>query len=95
MGRTRRKFGAEEKSRIVLEALQERQSISELAQKHQVHPSQIGLWKKQAIAGLKEVFSDGRAKSKEEDTVEKDLLYQQIGKLQFELEWVKKKGGYS
>lgn len=91
MGKKRRTFSAEQKSFIALEALREHQTLSELAQKHQVHPSQITVWKKQATDGLKEVFerSDTDKTSAYEDKIA--LLFQQIGQLQFELDWLKKK----
>lgn len=91
MGRKRRTFSAEQKSVIALEALREHQTLSELAQKHEVHPSQITLWKKQAMGGMKEVFerSDTDKSTAYEEKI--DLLFQQIGQLQFELDWLKKK----
>ncbi len=93
MGRPRRTFSAEQKSQIALEALRERQSLSEIAQKHNVHPSQVTAWKKQAIEGLSQAFSESTATDREAYEREKALLFQQIGQLQFELDWLKKKSG--
>jgi transposase len=95
MGRKRRTFSASQKSTIALEALREQQPLSELAQKHQVHPSQIALWKKQASSGLQAVFERDRddADKASEQEAKIALLYQQIGQLQFELDWLKKKSG--
>lgn len=93
MGRPRRTFSAEQKSQIALEALRERQSLSEIAQKHNVHPSQVTAWKKQAIEGLSHAFSESTATDREAHEREKALLFQQIGQLQFELDWLKKKSG--
>jgi transposase len=93
MGRPRRTFSAEQKSQISLEALRERQSLSEIAQKHNVHPSQVTAWKKQAIEGLSQAFSESTATDREAHEREKALLFQQIGQLQFELDWLKKKSG--
>jgi transposase len=91
MSRKRRTFSAALKSKIALEALREQHSMSELAQKYQVHPSQITLWKKQAIEGLSGVFETSRPQQESEQEEKIALLYQQIGQLQFELDWLKKK----
>lgn len=91
MGRIRRTFSAQQKAKIALEALRERETLSEIAQKYQVHPSQVTLWKKQANEGLISVFEQASPTSKEVDDGKEALLYQQIGQLQFELDWLKKK----
>jgi transposase-like protein len=91
MSRPRRTFSAEQKSKIALEALRERHSLSEIAQKHEVHPSQITQWKKQAVDGLHGIFSEGRVKEEASTEAQTALLFQQIGQLQFELDWLKKK----
>lgn len=91
MSQKRRTFSAALKSKIALEALREQQTMSELAQKHQVHPSQITLWKKQAIEGLSGVFGESRPQQESAMEEKIALLYQQIGQLQFELDWLKKK----
>jgi transposase-like protein len=91
MGRIRRTFSAQQKAKIALEALRERETLSEIAQKYQVHPSQVTLWKKQANDGLISVFEQANPSGKEGDDGKEALLYQQIGQLQFELDWLKKK----
>lgn len=93
MGRQRRRFSAEFKAKVALAALKERQTIAELASEHQVHPGQITQWKKHLLAAAAEVFSrskDGDQQRQEELT---SGLYEQIGRLKMELEWVKKKSG--
>ena len=57
--RTRRRFTAEFKARVALEALRGDRTIQEIAGKHAVHPSQVSAWKRQAMDGLGEVFSNG------------------------------------
>lgn len=91
MGRKRRTFSAQQKGKIALEAIQERNTLSEIAQKHEVHPSQVTLWKKQVLEGLPGIFEASASIGKEADNGKEALLYQQIGQLQFELEWLKKK----
>ncbi len=54
--RSRRKFGAEFKTKVVLEALKERSTVEELARKYELHPTQINTWKKEAVANMSSVF---------------------------------------
>jgi len=84
-------FSAHQKTQIALEALRERQSLSEIAQKHSVHPSQITAWKKQATDGLQTLFEHPLTNQTQQQDEKIALLYQQIGQLQFELDWLKKK----
>ena len=58
----RRRFTAEFKKRVALDALRGDHTIQAVAAKHQVHPSQVSTWKRQAVEGLKKVFSNGRSK---------------------------------
>lgn len=91
MGRIRRTFSAQQKSQIALEAIRERKTLSEIAQQHDVHPTQINVWKKQVTEGIITLFEQPH-KTQADDTEAKiALLYQQIGQLQFELDWLKKK----
>ena len=55
---SRRKFTAEFKSKVVLEALKERSTIEELAKKHEVHPTQINTWKREFLSKATSVFDD-------------------------------------
>ena len=57
---TRRRFTGDFKARVAIEALRGDKTIQEIASKHKVHPNQVSVWKQQAIAGLSEVFSNGR-----------------------------------
>jgi len=60
-----------------------------------VHPNQVTRWKRQAIEGLAQAFRDGQARAGESDDALQAELYQQIGRLQMELDWLKKKSGLS
>jgi len=95
MKRKRRIFSASQKTRIALEAIKERQTGAEIAVKYEVHPNQVSQWKKEALAGMEEVFIDKRKRQKKESERADltDKLYSQIGQLQFELNWLKKKIG--
>jgi len=67
---------------------------NELATEFSVHVSQVSLWKKQLLEALPEVFSLRPERSESEFEAERDLLYRQIGKLQVEVDWLKKKTGH-
>ncbi len=95
MGKKRRTFSSKEKSKIALAALQERKTGAELAKEYEVHPNQVSQWKKQAQEGLASLFEDQRKKQRAEaeQSALISRLYEQVGKLQVELEWLKKKTG--
>lgn len=91
--RKRRTFSPEFKAKVVKEALKERESLSQLASKFELSVPQISAWKKQAIEALPEAFSKSRKAEQEsqEDLVAK--LYEEIGRLKMEQDWLKKKLG--
>lgn len=90
MKATRKRYSPEFKLRVALEALQEKETISVLAQKHSIHPNQISQWKKQLKEQLKDFFTNGKSNAKSDEKLA-DQLYQKIGKLEMELDWLKKK----
>lgn len=91
MGRQRRKFSSALKARVAIEAIKGHRSVSELAGEHQVHPSQITQWKKQLLDSAEQVFSDGRVIEKKDQEELLARLYQQIGQMKVELDWLQKK----
>lgn len=90
MKQQRRSHSPEFKTKVALEALRERKTISEIASEYQVHSNQVTAWKSQLMENLPGVFTEGR-KHKKEDEEKEARLYQQIGQLQVELDWLKKK----
>lgn len=89
----KRKHHSEEfKAKVALEALKEQKTIVQIAQENEVHPNQVIKWRKQLLEGAGQIFEDGRLKPKERE-VSQDQLFQQIGQLQYELAWLKKKLG--
>ena len=90
---TRRKFSADFKAKVVIEALKERSSMEELARKFEIHPNQISLWKKEFLNNAGAAFANesdiSEDKKAQEDAVDK--LYSQIGKLKMENDFLKKK----
>jgi transposase len=91
MKKTRRKFTTSFKTKVVLEALKERSTIQQLADKFNLHPNQISAWKKEFIENADRAFEDGNNVNAAESEKEKDELYKQIGQLQVEINWLKKK----
>lgn len=87
----RRQFTAKLKFQVALEALKELKTINEIASQYEVHPTQVKQWKKQLQEEGVEVFNDKRAKWQQAQTGVEANLYEQIGRLKMELEWLKKK----
>ena len=95
MKRQRKQYSADLKAKIAVEAVKGQRTIQEIASHYSIHPNQVTQWKKQLLDGASEVFSNGRDYAGEADEQMKAELYQQVGKLQVELDWLKKKSGSS
>jgi transposase len=91
--KNRRKFSADFKAKVVLEALKERNTVEELAKKYELHPNQIHSWKKEFLNNASVVFSSGekRMEDKKHQEEEREKLYAQIGQQKVEIDWLKKK----
>jgi len=89
----RKRHSAGFKAKVALEALRGERTVNELAGLYQVHPSQIAVWKKRALEGLPELFADGRQKGPRDEEALEAQLYQEIGRLKVELDFLKKKSG--
>lgn len=87
----RRKFTSQFKTKVVLEALKERSSLTELAQKYELHPQQITTWKRTFLSSAESVFSQPELSAQDEAAEEKAHLLQIIGEQKVELEFLKKK----
>ena len=75
----RRRFTGEFKARVALEALRGDKTVQEIASKHKVHPNQVSSWKRQAIDGLGEVFSNGADRERQDRETEVRDLHAKIG----------------
>ncbi len=93
MATQRNNYGAEFKARVALEALKGHKTINELVSHFGVHPTQITKWKKHLQTELPQIFSHRRAKREQDHEALQAQLYQQIGQLKVELDWLKKKSG--
>lgn len=89
----RKIFSAAVKTKAVLEALRGEKTLNEIASAYGVHPNQLGQWKKQAVAGLPDIFKRGRDKAQADHDLLTDRLYKRIGQLEVENDWLKKKIG--
>ena len=92
MANTRKKrHAAGFKARVALEAAKQTKTLAELSQTFQVHSVRISQWKKQLLDGIESLFSDGRRRERDESRAIQAELYEQIGRLNMEVEWLKKK----
>ena len=87
----RKSYSSDFKAKVALEAVKGDRSLSELSSRYEVHANQIGQWRKALLAGLPEVFSDKRRRQDEDSEQDKARLYEEIGRLKVELDWLKKK----
>ena len=89
---TRQRYPAAFKARVALEAAKQTRTLAELSKAFQVHPVQISQWKQQLLDGAESLFGDGRRREHDQNEALLAELYQQIGRLNMEVEWLKKKG---
>ncbi len=86
---TRRKFTSAFKTKVVLEALKERLTLADLAQKYELQPTQISAWKREFLEGASEVFNKGKKNPKSEAELEKERLLKTIGQQKIEIDFLK------
>lgn len=91
MSKKRRQYSGRYKFQIALEAAKGNKTLSELASETGVHPNQISSWKRQLLEGGGELFARQGGKPKQAEGGQTAELYEQIGRLKMELEWLKKK----
>jgi transposase-like protein len=89
---SRRKFTAEFKSKVAMEALQERMTLSELSKRYEIHPNLIVQWKKSLIDNGFKVFQDAHFEKDDRDKLI-ESLYKEIGSLTMDVNFLKKKLG--
>jgi transposase len=89
----RKRYSAEFKAKVALEAIRGEQTIAELASRHSLHPNLIGLWKKQAIEKLARVFDDKAADRETGRAAELEKLHAKIGELIIERDFLSRASG--
>ena len=89
MAKKRKRHNPTTKARVAVEALRERKTVAQIASQYQVSPTAVTKWKQEALKRLPEVFAQAQATN---DDQEVTALYEQIGRLQVELAWLKKNG---
>ena len=93
MSKTRKSHPPSLKAKVAVEAIKAHRTTVQISQMFGVHPSQVTVWKKQALSGLPDVFGNGREQMRQQTEQEKDELYKQIGQLKVELDFLKKRAG--
>ena len=91
MTKKRKRYSSEFKFKVALEALQEQKTLNEIASAHGVHPTQVSAWKKQMREAGPTLFGHQLARQAQAQEKRETELYEQIGRLKMELEWLKKK----
>jgi len=87
---SRRRFTPKMKTKVVLEALKERHSLNELAQKYELHATQISRWKQEFLSEAEGIFEKKIKTKKKDDSLEKDAMLKVIGELKMENDFLKK-----
>ena len=93
MKQNRRKYSPSFKAKVALEALKGEEPVAELASRFEVHPSQIRVWKKTLAEGAADIFGDNQAQKKKDDESLMAQLYQQIGQLKVERDFLESRFG--
>lgn len=93
MTTTRKQHSPAFKARVAIEAIRGEKTLSQLGSQFKVHPIQIAKWRKSAMEQLPELFVDGRKRKGLSADTGNDALYEEIGRLKVQLDWLKKKVG--
>ena len=91
MKRPRKKHSGAFKAKVALEAVKGERTLNELAGHFEVHPTQVVQWKQSLVAGASDLFTGGVARDAAQEAELRDRLYQEIGQMKVELDWLKKK----
>ncbi len=91
MSKKRKSYSAKYKFQVAMEAAKEQKTVSQLASEHGIHPNQIRDWKRKLMEEGVSVFARDNERREQEQAAQEAALYEQIGRLKMELEWLKKK----
>lgn len=90
----RKNYQSDFKAKVALEAVRGRLTINEISKQFGVHPNQISKWKKQFLESLPQIFENSKSVKSEENDELVNQLYQQIGQMKVEIDWLKKKSSF-
>lgn len=90
----RKNYQSDFKAKVALEAVKGRLTINEISKQFGVHPNQISKWKKQFLESLPQIFDNSKTPKNEQNEELINQLYQQIGQMKVELDWLKKKSAF-
>jgi len=91
MGDKRKRYSGAFKFQVAMEAAKEGKTINQIAGEHGVHPNQVSQWKRHLVEEGPKLFSSGNGRQERELASQQTELFEQIGRLKMELEWLKKK----
>jgi transposase-like protein len=91
MKQQRKKHSGAFKAKVAIEAIKGVQTLNELAGHFEIHTTQVVQWKQRLLAGASDIFTGGIQRDALQETELRDRLYQQIGQMKVELDWLKKK----
>ena len=89
----RKSFSGQYKAKVALEAIRGVKTVNEIAQEFGVHPTQVGLWKRELQEQASGIFDTRRGPKPVDQSADPERLYSEIGRLKMELDWLKKKSG--
>lgn len=90
--KNRKKYSSEFKGEVALSAIKGEETLASLAQRYELHPTQIALWRTEALKGFSSLFDQGKPK-KDEMTPQVNYLERKVGQLTIEIDYLKKKCG--
>jgi len=93
--KSRKSFSGQHKAKVAMEAIRGLKTANEIAQEFGVHPTQVGLCKKELQLHAPSIFETKRGPKPEDSSSSPERLYSEIGRLKMELDWLKKKSGIS
>ena len=91
--KNRKSFSSQHKAKVALEAIRGVKTLNEIAQEFGVHPTQVGIWKKELQTQAPGIFDAKRGPKPADPSASPERLYSEIGRLKMELDWLKKKSG--
>jgi transposase-like protein len=89
----RKNFSSQHKAKVAIEAIRGVKTVNEIAQEFGVHPTQVGLWKKELQERASSLFDSKRGPKLVDQSAVPERLYSEIGRLKMDLDWLKKKSG--